>query len=129
MWPESVPLRSKKLLYQCSQQRLASCCQHRYTLLMSATIVYGCSQSILIQSLLTTTNKLISSTIVVSCSNNVVTTIVLCRTTIDRTILMNIINSTNLVRLSSVNKVSLIFVSGNQGEIWVSKMLQDVPNY
>ena len=90
----------KKLLYQCYQQRLASCSQHRCTLLMSTTIVYGCSLSILFQSLLTTINKLVSSTIAVFCFNNIVTTIVLCRTTIDRTIFMNIINLTSVVRLS-----------------------------
>ena len=44
-------------------------------------------------------NKLFSSTIVSSRSNNIVTTIALCqhRTTIDRTILIKIVNSTSVV--------------------------------
>ena len=51
------------------------------------------------QSLLTTINKLVLSTIVSSCSNKIVTIIVFCqhRTTIDRTILINIVNSTSVV--------------------------------
>ena len=79
-----------------SQQCCAAPCQQ----LLSTTIVHSCSRStIIVQSLLTTINKLFSSTIVSSCSNNIVTIIVLCqhRTTIDRTILINIVNSTSVV--------------------------------
>ena len=68
--------------------------------LLLTTIVHSCSRSTtIVQSLLTTINKLFSSTIVSSCSNNIATTIVLCqhRTTFDRTILINIFNSTSVV--------------------------------
>ena len=78
------------------QQCCAAPCQQ----LLSTTIVHSCSRSAtIVQSLLTTINNLFSSTIVSSCSNNIVTTIVLCqhRTTIDRTILINIVNSTSVV--------------------------------
>ena len=65
------------------------------------TVNNCCQQPLftVVQSLLTTINKVFSSTIVSSCSNNIVTTIVLCqhRTTIDRTILINIVNSTSVV--------------------------------
>ena len=70
------------------------------TTVVKTTIVHSCSRSTtIVQSLLTTINKLVSSTIVDSCSNNIVTTIVLCqhRTTIDQTILTNIVNSTSVV--------------------------------
>ena len=67
----------------------------------SKTVVNNhCSRStIIVQSLLTTINELVSSTTVGSCSNNIVTTIVLCqhRTTIDRAILINIVNSKSVV--------------------------------
>ena len=88
-------------LLQCCaahcQTMLCAPCQQ----LLSTTIVHSCSRSTtIVQSLLTTINKLFSSTIIVSsCSNNIVTTIVLCqhRTTIDRTILINNVNSTSVV--------------------------------
>ena len=86
-------------LLQCCAahcQQCAAPCQQ----LLSTSIVHSCSPSTtIVQSLLTTINKLFSSTIVSSCSNNIVTTIVLCqhRTTIDRTILINIVNSTSVV--------------------------------
>ena len=73
-----------------------NCCQQ----LLSTTIVHSCSRStIIVQSLLTTINKLFSLTIVSSCFNNIVTTIVLYQhpTTIDRTIFINIVNSTSVV--------------------------------
>ena len=73
-----------------------NCCQQ----LLSTTIVHSCSRStIILQSLLTTLNKLFSLTIVSSCFNNIVTIIVLYqhRTTIDRTILINIVNLTSVV--------------------------------
>ena len=62
------------------------------------TVVHG-QRSLLNRSMLTIINKLVSSTIVSSCSDNIVTTIVLCqhRTTIDRTILINIVNLTSVV--------------------------------
>ena len=78
------------------QQCCAAPCQQ----LLSTTIVHSCSRSTtIVQSLLTTINKLFSLTIVGSCFNNIVTTIVPCqhRTTIDRTILINIVNSTSVV--------------------------------
>ena len=62
--------------------------------------LFSCSRSTtIVQSLLTTINKLFSSTIVSSCSNNTVTSVVFCqhRTTTDRTILINIVNSTSVV--------------------------------
>ena len=79
---------------------LLQCCAAPCQQLLSTTIVHSCSRStIIVQSLLTTINKLFSSTIVSSCSNDIVTTIVLCqhRTTIDRTILINTVNSTSVV--------------------------------
>ena len=79
---------------------LLQCCAAFCQQLLSTTIVHSCSRStIIVQSLLTTINKLFSSTIVGSCSNNIVTIIVLCqrRTTIDRTILINTVNSTSVV--------------------------------
>ena len=79
---------------------LLQCCAAPCQQLLSTTIVHSCSRStIIVQSLLTTIKKLFSSTIVSSCSNNIVTTIVLCQhwTTIDRTILINIVNSTSVV--------------------------------
>ena len=68
--------------------------------LLSTIIVHSCSRSTtIVQSLLTTINKLVLSTVVGSCSNNIVTTIVFCqhRTTIDRTVFINIVNSTSFV--------------------------------
>ena len=76
------------------------CCAARCQQLLLTTIVHSCSRSTtIVQSLLTTINKFVSSSIVDSCSNNIVTTIVLCqhRTTIDQTILINIVNSTSVV--------------------------------
>ena len=76
------------------------CCAAPCQQLLLTTIVHSCSRSTtIVQSLLTTTNKLFSSTIVDSCSNNIVTTIVLCQhqTTIDQTIFINIVNSTNVL--------------------------------
>ena len=103
-------------LMQCCQQLVAmlcctlsnnvvlhtveQCCAAPCQQLLLTTIAHSCSRSTtIVQSLLTTTNKLFSSTIVDSCSNNIVTTIVLCqhRTTIDQTILINIVNSTSVV--------------------------------
>ena len=81
-------------------KNLLQCCAAPCQQLSSTTIVHSCSRStIIVQSLLTTINKLFSSTIVSSCSNNIVTTIVLCQhpTSIDRTILINIVNSTSVV--------------------------------
>ena len=95
-------------LLQCC----AAHCQHYCVVpcqqLLSTTIVHSCSRStIIVQSLLTTINKLVSSTIVGSCSNNIVTIILLCqhRTTIDRTILTNIVNSTSVVKLNLDNNI------------------------
>ena len=79
---------------------LLQCCAAPCQQQLTTTIVHSCSRStIIVQSLLTTINKLFSSTIVGSCSNNIVTTIVLCqhRTTINRTILINIVHSTSVV--------------------------------
>ena len=79
---------------------LLQCCAAPCQQLLSTTIVHSCSRpTTIVQSLLTTINKLFSSTIVSSCSNNIVTTIVLCqhRTTVDQTILINIVNSTSVV--------------------------------
>ena len=90
-------------LDQCCQlvvlHTVQQCCAAPCQQLLSTTVVHGCSRSTIVQSLLTTINKLFSSTIVSPCSNNIVTTIVLCqhRTTIDRTILINIVNSTSVV--------------------------------
>ena len=87
-------------LLQCCAAPCQQCCAAHCQKLLSTTIVHSCSRStIIVQSLLTTINKLVSSTIVGSCSNNIVTIIVLCqhRTTIDRTILINIVNSTSVV--------------------------------
>ena len=88
------------ILLQCCaapcQQRCAALSEQ----LLSTTIVHSCSGStIIVQSFFTAINKLVSSTIVHSCSNNIVTIIVFCqhRTTIDRTILINIVNSTSFV--------------------------------
>ena len=84
--------------------KLLQCCAAPCQQLLSTrqqllfTVVHG-QQSLLNRSMLTTINKLVSSTIVSSCSDNTVTTIVLCqhRTTIDRTILINIVNLTSVV--------------------------------
>ena len=87
-------------LLQCCTAPCQQCCAARCQQLLSTTIVHSCSRStIIIQSLLATINKLFSSTIVGSCSDNIVTTIVLCqyRTTIDRAILINTVNSTSVV--------------------------------
>ena len=88
--------------YRRKNEQLDQCCQQLVAMLcctLSTTIVHSCSRSTtIVQSLLTTINKLFLSTIVGSCSNNVVTIVVLCqhRTTIDRTILINIVNSTSV---------------------------------
>ena len=87
-------------LLQCCAAPCQQCCAAPCQQLLSTTIVHSCSRSTtIVQSLLTTINKLFSSTIVSSCSNNIVTIIVLCqhRTTIDRTILINIVNLTSVV--------------------------------
>ena len=96
--------RKTEQLDQCCQQLVVlhtvqQCCAALCQQLVSTTIVHSCSRSTIVQSLLTTINKLFPSTIVSLCSNNIVTTIVLCqhRTTIDRTILINIVNSTSVV--------------------------------
>ena len=96
--------RKTEQLDQCCQQLVVlhtvqQCCAAPCQQLVSTTIVHSCSRSTIVQSLLTTINKLFPSTIVSLCSNNIVTTIVLCqhRTTIDRTILINIVNSTSVV--------------------------------
>ena len=79
---------------------LLQCCAAPCQQLLSTTIVHSCSRStIIVQSLLKTFNKLFLSTIVSSCSKNIVKTIVLCqhRTTIDRTMFIDIVNSTSVV--------------------------------
>ena len=113
--PRSTRAKMNNLM-QCCQQLVAMlcctlsnhvvlhtvepCCAASCQQLLSTTIVHSCSRSTtIVQSLLKTINKLVSSTIADSCSNNIVTTIVLCqhRTTIDQTILINIVNSTSVV--------------------------------
>ena len=91
-------------LLQCFAAPCQQCCAAPCQQLLSTrqqllfTVVHG-QRSLLNRSMLTIINKLVSSTIVSSCSDNIVTTIVLCqhRTTIDRTILINIVNLTSVV--------------------------------
>ena len=87
------------LLQRCAAP-CQQCCAAHCQKLLSTTIVHSCSRStIIVQSLSTTINKLFSSSSVSSCFKNIVTTIVFCqhRTSIDRTILINIVNSTSAV--------------------------------
>ena len=77
---------------------------HNYVLFTNYLVFWGhpiyyLSTRAKMNNLTNVVNKLFSSTMVSSCSNNIVTTIVLCqhRTTIDRTILINIVNSTSVV--------------------------------
>ena len=88
-------------LLQCYAAHCQQCCAASCQQLLSITMVHSCSRlTTIVQSLLTTINKLFSLTIVSSCSKNIVTTIVPCqhRTTIDRTILINTVNSTSVVK-------------------------------
>ena len=107
-----IPYTQKnEQLDQCCQQVVAMFCCTLSTMLCCTlsttvvnkttilfTVVHG-QRSLLNRSMLTIINKLVSSTIASSCSDNIVTTIVLCqhRTTIDRTILINIVNLTSVV--------------------------------
>ena len=86
---------------------LQCCAAHCQTMLcrtLSTTVVNNhCSQLFMFNNhcsiIVENDQQVFSSTIFGSCSNNIVTTIVLCqhRTTIDQTILINIVNSTSVV--------------------------------
>ena len=88
-------------LLQCCAALCQQCCAAPCQQLLLATTVHGCLRSTIIFSIIVDNHQqAFSSTIVSSCPNNIVTTIILCqhRTTIDRTILIEIVNSTSVVK-------------------------------